>query len=133
MFSNFELDDNLLKTIQAYLSYTCFLWFKPLYTSLNKKLNLTVEENTIDEEKLKMRTVEEMITLTRKFRQLFDNYSHVIMDHETIAFFEAKEEIERINQLLTTTTTTVTNVVGKFLICLYNFLYSDTFMCTRLI
>lgn len=112
LYSNFEFNDNLMKTIRAYLGYTCFSWFKPLFISLNKKIYLAAEEKTTDEEELK-KTTEEMIVLTRNFRQLFEKYILDIMDIETTVFFKAKKEIERINQLLTTTNPAITNIEGK--------------------
>lgn len=101
----FELDDNLMKTIKAYLCYTCFSWLKPLYFSLNKKVNLSIEKNCAgdnDEEKTINKNSNEMIILIRRFQQLFDNYIHDILNIETLNYFKAKNEIERINKLLTT-------------------------------
>lgn len=105
---NFELNDNLMKSIRAYLCYTCFSWLKPLYTSINKKLNLPVDKDISDKEEY----FSEVIILTRQFQQLLNYYIHDIMDLETLNYFKAKKEIKRINQLLTTSSTEV-NVGGK--------------------
>jgi len=90
---------------------------KPLYTSINKKLNLSVDEDISDKEKY----FSEIIILTHQFQQLFDNYIHDVMDLETSNYFKAKKEIERINQLLTTSSTssissTEVSIGGKYLI-----------------
>ncbi|KAL4096870.1 hypothetical protein QTP88_021745 [Uroleucon formosanum] len=100
---NFELNDNLMKSIRAYLCYTCFSWLKPLYTSINKKLNLPVDKDISDKEEY----FSEVIILTRQFQQLLNYYIHDIMDIETLNYFKAKKEIKRINQLLTTSSTEV--------------------------
>lgn len=103
-----------MKTIKAYLCYSCFSWLKPLYISLNKKINSSVEEDdNIDDEIVENKTPGEMIILTQQFQQLFSNYVHDIMDKETSDYYKAKQEIERINQLLTTGTSTV-KIEGKF-------------------
>lgn len=116
-YEHFELNNNLIKSIRAYLCYTCFSWLKPLYTSINKKLNLSVDEDISDKEKY----FSEIIILTHQFQQLFDNYIHDVMDLETSNYFKAKKEIERINQLLTTSSTssissTEVSIGGKYLI-----------------
>lgn len=112
-----------MKTIRAYLCYTCFSWLKPLYSSLNKKMNLSVKENNIDEGKTENNTSGEIIVLTRQFQQIFDNYLHDILDIETSDYFKAKNEIERINKLLSTSSSMINNIdEGNFLIdyyCLY--------------
>lgn len=110
-FTNFEFNDNLLKSIRAYLCYTCFSWLKPLYTSIKKKLNLPVDEDFTDKEKY----FSEVIFLTQQFQQLFNKYIHDVMDKETLNYFKAKKEIERINQLLTSSSSK-TNTDGKCLI-----------------
>jgi len=110
-YVHFELNDNLIKSIRAYLGYTCFSWLKTLYTSINKKLNLPVDEYISDKEKY----FSEIIILTQQFQQLLSNYIHDIMDLETLNYFKAKKEIERINQLLTTSSTEV-SIDGKCLI-----------------
>lgn len=102
-YAHFESDDKLIKSIRAYLCYTCFSWLKPLYTSINKKLNLPVDEDFTDKEKY----FSEIIILTHQFQQLLNNYIHDIMNLETSNYFKAKKEIERINQLLTTSSSDV--------------------------
>ncbi|XP_027854379.1 gem-associated protein 5 isoform X3 [Aphis gossypii] len=97
-YTNFEFNDDLIRSIRAYLCYTCFSWLKPLYTSVKKKLNLPVDEDFTDKEKY----FSEVIILTQQFQQLFNKYIHDVMDKETLNYFKAKKEIERINQLLTT-------------------------------
>lgn len=110
-YTNFEFNDNLIRSIRAYLCYTCFSWLKPLYTSVKKKLNLPVEEDFTDKEKY----FSEVIILTQQFQQLFNKYIHDVMDKETLNYFKAKKEIERINQLLTTSSFK-NNTDGKCLI-----------------
>lgn len=110
-YVHFELNENLIKSIRAYLCYTCFSWLKPLYTSINKKLNLPVDDDISEKEKY----FSEIIILTQQFQQLLNNYIHDIMDLETSNYFKAKKEIERINQLLTTSSTEV-SIGGKCLI-----------------
>jgi len=82
-----------------------------LYTSINKKLNLPVDDDISEKEKY----FSEIIILTQQFQQLLNNYIHDIMDLETSNYFKAKKEIERINQLLTTSSTEV-SIGGKCLI-----------------
>jgi len=110
-YAHFELNDNLIKSIRAYLCYTCFSWLKPLYTSINKKLGLPVDEDFTDKEKY----FSEIIILTQQFQQLLKKYIHDIMDLETSNYFKAKKEIERINQLLTSSSSEAT-IGGKCLI-----------------
>ncbi|VVC40847.1 Hypothetical protein CINCED_3A004867 [Cinara cedri] len=102
--SNFELNENLMKTIRAYLGYVCFSWLHPIYTSLNKKINQVLKENDIDERKNEnyYNNYEEISILTNKFQQLLNNYIHNIIDIETSNYFKAKKEIERIDRLLST-------------------------------
>lgn len=114
LFDNFESDDNLMKTIRAYLCYTCFSWLKPLYTSLNKKISLPDEKNDFDKKQIKNKPFDEMITLTLQFQQLYQNYIHDIMDYETSNYFKAKKEIYRINHLLTGSSTI--NIKGTSLV-----------------
>lgn len=109
VFVHLELNDHLIKSIRAYLCYTCFSWLKPLYTSLNKKLILPINKDYTD----KGNTFGEIIILTQQFQQLFINYIHDIMDIETLDYFKAKKEIERINQLLTSSSSEV-SISGKF-------------------
>lgn len=104
-FVHFESNDNLMKSIKAYLCYTCFSWLKPLYTSINKKISLPVDDDFTDKENKKY--LNEIIILIHKFQQLFNNYIQDIMDLETSNYFNAKKEIERINQLLTTSSSKV--------------------------
>lgn len=102
----FEKDDNLMITIKAYVCYTCFSWLRPLFSSVNKKMNLSVQENfieDIDDEKSMSRNSDEIIVLIQRFQQLFDNYINDILNTETLDYFNANDEIERINNLLTTT------------------------------
>lgn len=101
------MTDNLMKTIRAYLCYSCFSWLRPLYNSLYKKI---VNKNDIDVEIIS----NEIAILTRQYQQLFDNYINDIMDLKTSDYFKAKKEIERINQLLTSGSSIFS---GKFLIC----------------
>jgi len=108
-YTNFELNDDLIKSIRAYLCYTCFSWLKPLYTSIKKKLDSPIDENFTDKDNY----FSEVIILTQQFQLLFNNYIHDIMDVETSNYFKAKKEIERINQLLTSSSST-TNTNGKF-------------------
>jgi len=116
-YAQFELNDDLIKSIRAYLCHTCFSWLKPLYTSINKKLDLPVDKDFSDKEK----DFSEIIILTQQFQQIFKNYIHDIMDLETSNYFKAKKEIERINQLLTTNSSN-DSTSGKFLIiCLISF------------
>jgi len=82
-----------------------------LNTSINKKLNLPVDDDISEKEKY----FSEIIILTQQFQQLLNNYIHDIMDLETSNYFKAKKEIERINQLLTTSSTEV-SIGGKCLI-----------------
>lgn len=98
-----------MKTIRAYLCYVCFSWLNPIYTSVNKKFNEPVKENDIDEEKNENNTYEEIIELTHQFQQLLNNYLHDMIDIETLNYFKAKKEIERIDQLLTTGYSPVNN------------------------
>lgn len=98
------------------MCYTCFSWLKPLYTSLNK-------ENDIDDENNK--SLDEIIILTRQFQQLCQNYIHDVMDYETSNYFKAKKEIDHINNLLTSSSTTV-NIEGNNLVYNYNCLYTNT-------
>lgn len=69
-----------------------------------------------DKEEFENNSPEEMIILIHQFQQLYDNYVHDIMNTEILAYFKAKKEIERINELLTTTGFSSTNIEGKFLI-----------------
>lgn len=114
LYSNFEFNENLMKTIRAYLCYVCFSWLNPVYTSLNKKMNQSVKENDIDEGKNENIFYEEIINLTNQFQQLLNNYIHDIIDIECSIYFKAKADIERIDQLLTTGSSLV-NILGKFL------------------
>lgn len=100
--SNFEFNENLMKTIRAYLCYVCFSWFNPIYTSVIKKINEPVKENDIDEGKNENNTYEEIIELTHQFQKLLNNYIHDMIDIDTLNYFKARKEIERIDQLLTT-------------------------------
>lgn len=99
-----------MKTIQAYLCYTCFSWLNPLYTSLNKKINLPLEETGI--EKIENKPFDEVITLIHQFQRLLDKYVHDIVNNETSNYFKAKKNIDRINNLLTTGFSTV-NIESK--------------------
>jgi hypothetical protein len=114
LFANFELNENYMKTIRSYICYTCLSWLKPLYNSINKKINLSIEENDIIINKLENKTYDEIIILTHQFREIFKNYIHDLMDPETLDYFKAKNEIERINQLLTTTDSSSISIGGKF-------------------
>lgn len=114
LYATFESNENLMKTIRAYLCYACFTWLKPLYDSLSKKICLSVEEDhNIDDEIAENKTPEEMTILTQQFQQLFNSYVHDIIDKGTSDYYKAKQEIERINQLLTTGTSIV-KIEGKF-------------------
>lgn len=113
LFANFESDDNLRKTIRAYLCYACFSWFKPLYTSLKKKIDLPIDKNDLNEKKSENFGISEIVILTQQFQQLFDSFKNDIMDFETSAYFNAKKEVERINQLLTGGSS-MDNIKGKF-------------------
>lgn len=115
-YAYFELNNNLIKSIRAYLCYTCFSWLKPLYTSINKKFSLPVDDDINDKEKY----FTEIIILTHQFQQLLNNYMHDIMDLETSNYFKAKKEIKRINQLLTTSSSEV-SIGGKCLIICFHF------------
>lgn len=115
LYSRFESNENLIQTIRAYLCYTCFSWLNPLYISLSKKINMPVNRDN-DNKEFKNNSPEEMMILIHQFQQLYDNYVHDIMNTETVAYFKAKKEIERINELLTTTGFLPTNIEGKFLI-----------------
>uniref|UniRef100_A0A2H8TR50 Gem-associated protein 5 n=1 Tax=Melanaphis sacchari TaxID=742174 RepID=A0A2H8TR50_9HEMI len=106
LFTHFELNDNFIKSIRSYLCYTCFSWLNPLLTSIKKKLDLPVDENFTDKEYFS-----ETIILIQQFQKLFDNYKHDIMDVETVNYFKAKKEIERINQLLTSSSSEI-NIDG---------------------
>ncbi|XP_050548887.1 uncharacterized protein LOC126910389 isoform X2 [Daktulosphaira vitifoliae] len=100
---NFEIfvkDDNLLKTIRSYLCFACFSWLNPLYTSLAKKIHLTMSNNDEESRINQLKHLNEMFKLIRLFQNLSDKYFYDVLDHETIAFFEAKYEIERIDCLL---------------------------------
>lgn len=66
-----------------------------------------------NEEKLENLAISEIVILTRQFQQLFDSFKNDIMDFETSAYFKAKKEVERINQLLTGGSS-MDNVKGKF-------------------
>lgn len=107
LFANFELNENYMKTIRAYICYACLSWLKPLCNSINKKINLIVEENGINIEKLENKTYDEIIMLTRQFQEIFKNYTNDLMDHETFDYFKAKNEIERINVLLTSDSSSI--------------------------
>jgi len=75
---------------------------------------MPVDEDFTDKEKY----FSEVIILTQQFQQLFNKYIHDVMDKETLNYFKAKKEIERINQLLTTSSLN-TNTDGKCLILYY--------------
>ncbi|VVC34354.1 WD40/YVTN repeat-like-containing domain,WD40-repeat-containing domain,Quinoprotein alcohol [Cinara cedri] len=92
----FELNNTLIKTIRAYLCYNCFLWLKLLYTDLNKQ----IKEIDTDDRNNVNTIYDEIIILTHQFQQLFNNYIHDILDLKTLNYFNAKNEIERINKLL---------------------------------
>lgn len=124
MLKNFELNDDLIKTIRAYLCFTCLLWVRPIYISFNKKINLPVKENDTDEKKTENKNPGDIIVLTRQFQQLFNNYLHDLMDSETSDYFTAKKEIERIDKLLTST---VCNG-GKVLIFFHSYLNFNFFV-----
>lgn len=106
-----------MKTIRAYLCYSCFSWLKPVYNSLNKKI---VEENDPKIEHSENITYDEINFITNQYQQLFNDYINDIMDLKTSDYFIAKKEIERINQLLTTGSSVV-SLESKFLINFYKF------------
>lgn len=83
----------------------------PLFVSLNKKLNLPVKENNVVET-TETNIFDEIIGLTCQFQQLLDKYFNSIMDFETLDYYKAKKDIERINKLLTSGFSTV-NIEGK--------------------
>lgn len=89
-----------MKTIRAYLCYTCFLWLNPLYISYNKKINLLVKKNCI--EQIDNKPFGEMINLFHQFQHLLDKYVHDVVNNEISEYFKAKKDIDRINNLLTT-------------------------------
>lgn len=102
-----------MKTIRAYVCHTCLSWLKPLCNSFNKKINLSIEENDINMEKLENKTYDEIIILTQQFQEIFKNYILDLMDPDTLDYFKAKNEIERINLLLTTDSSSICTR-GKF-------------------
>lgn len=69
-----------------------------------------------DKEEFRNNSPGEMMILIHQFQQLYNNYVHDIMNTETLAYFNAKKEIERINELLTRIGFLPTNIEGKFLI-----------------
>lgn len=95
LYTMFESNNTLLKTIQAHLCYICFLWLKLLYEDLNKQ----IKRNKTNERKKNI-IYDEIIILTRRFQHLFNNYKHYILDMEILYYFLAKEEIQHLNKLI---------------------------------
>ncbi|XP_050440258.1 gem-associated protein 5-like isoform X2 [Adelges cooleyi] len=106
-FKIFEHDDNLKKTIKAYICYACFSWLKPLFTSLSKKIKLSFDNK--DEDSKQLQHLSDILALMKQYRELINTYILDIMDIETSNFFKAKNEIERIDCLLSSSVTNSEN------------------------
>jgi len=77
-----------------------------------------MEENCI--ENIKNKHFDEIIILTRQFQCLLQKYTSDIVNNETLNYFKAKKDIDRIDHILTTGFSPV-NIEGKILVIYYIF------------